>query len=74
MNDAKWVLKRRRYDGSETVVTQYWEREDAQDDADILNRAYQSDRYYVEPFDPAKAAGFTNNKLVNAIAKEARAV
>lgn len=69
MSQPQWVLKRRRYDGSDTVITRYSIKADAQDDADLMNQAYQSDRYYVEPYDPVKAANFTDDKLVNELAE-----
>lgn len=74
MSRKVYLLKRRRYDGTETVVTRYWDREEAQDDADVLNTAYQSGQYYVEPYDPAKAAGFVDDKLVNEMAQRVRGV
>lgn len=74
MSRKVYLLKRRRYDGTETVVTRYWSREEAQDDADVLNKAYQSGQYYVELYDPAKASGFTDDKLVNEMAQRIRGV
>lgn len=64
---TSWVLKRRRYDGSETVITRYSIHSDAQNDADMLNAGYQSAQYYVEPFDSVKRASFTNDTLVNSM-------
>lgn len=61
----RWVLKRRHYSGAGSVVAVYFDQGDAQEDADTMNSAYQSTNYYTEPYDPAKAVGFTNATLVN---------
>ena len=55
---STWLLKRRHYSGADSVVARYSHQEQAQEDADTMNAAYQSSNYYVEPCDPAKAAGF----------------
>lgn len=64
------MLKRRRYDGSETVVTRYSIEQDAHDDADMLNAGYQSTQYYVEPFNPVKRETFTNQELINSMVEK----
>lgn len=61
---ARWLLKRHRYDGSDTVVARYLSRADAQDDADVMNEAYQSSQYYVEEYDSGKAGGFANDGIM----------
>lgn len=58
MSNVQWLLKRKNYDGGESVVTRYSLEEDAQNDADFFNDMYHSSQYYVEAFDPAKAAMF----------------
>ena len=52
----KWCVKLRRYDGSESVVRLVGSEPVAQAYADGMNFAYQSDSYYVEPYDPDLAA------------------
>lgn len=50
----RWLVKIRRYDGSESVVEMYDHRDDAENEMRYLNEAYQTDIYYVEEFDQAK--------------------
>ena len=56
---STWLLKRRHYSGADSVISRYSNLEEAQEDADTMNTAYQANNYYVEPYDPAKAAGFS---------------
>jgi hypothetical protein len=49
-----WVLKLRRYTGSESIVRDYDTEEEAQAEADKRNAEYQSDTHYAEPWDPEK--------------------
>lgn len=47
----QWLLKVKRYDGSESVLSRYENRDVAQKLADKLNADIQSNIYYVEKFD-----------------------
>lgn len=53
----QWLVKIRRYDGSESVVDSYDHRDDADNEARYLNEAYQADTHYVEEFDTKKIRG-----------------
>ena len=50
-----WLVKIKRYDGSESVLGRYAYWDDAQSKASKLNRDSQSKQYYVELYDPSKA-------------------
>ncbi len=54
----KWLVKIRRYDGSESVVDSYDHRDDAENEMRYLNEAYQTDTHYVEEFDAGKLQGW----------------
>lgn len=64
MSNVQWVLKRIRYDGSDTVISRYSVKADADDDADLMNNAYQSKQYYVEELDPKKLDQFSEPRLM----------
>ena len=61
----RWLVKVRRYGGGESVIARYEYREAAEQHADDLNRAYQSDNYYVEEFDQAKQHWFTGEEATD---------
>lgn len=65
MSNGTWLLKRKRYDGSDTVITRYSIKAEAEADRDMLNKGYQSEQYYVEPYDKEKAKGFTSPTIVH---------
>lgn len=65
MSNSNWLLKRRRYDGSDTVITRYSIKAEAEADRDMLNKGYQSEQYYVESYDPEKAKGFTSDTVIH---------
>lgn len=44
----RWLVKVRRYGGGESVIARYEHREAAEQHTDDMNRAYQSNNYYVE--------------------------
>lgn len=46
-----WLLKIKRYDGSDSIIWHYESQDDAQAEADRLNAEIQSDIHYVEAFD-----------------------
>lgn len=52
----KWIVKLKRYDGSESVMTRATpNREDAEAIARTLNEEYQSDSFHVEEWiDPKR--------------------
>ncbi len=54
----QWLVKIRRYDGSESVVDSYDHRDDAENEMRYLNEACQATTYYVEEFDREKLRGF----------------
>lgn len=54
----KTVVKVRRYNGSESVVSIYEDAESAATHADRCNTEYQTDAYYTEPWDGEKAEEF----------------
>ena len=54
-----FLVKVRHYRGGESVIERFGSRQEAQDVARGLNERYHTDHYYVEPFDPAKAGGYT---------------
>lgn len=54
----QWLVKIRRYDGSESVVGSYDHRDDAENEMRYLNEGYQAETYYVEEFDREKLRGF----------------
>lgn len=62
---SRYLLKVRRNGGGESVLGSFPEKSLAQAAADELNTDYQSDNYYVEEYDPVKAAGFNVDKIVN---------
>ena len=49
-----WLVKRRHYDGGESVVGSADSKTEAAWMADERNTAHQSATYYVEEYDPAK--------------------
>lgn len=53
----RWLVKVRRYDGSESVVNSYDRREDAEIEVRYRNVAYQANTYYVEEFDANRLKG-----------------
>lgn len=53
----QWLVKIRRYDGSESVLGSYEHREDAENEVRYLNEAYQTDSHYVEEFGEGKLKG-----------------
>lgn len=52
----KWLAKVRRYGGGEGVVGAFATRDEACNEVDRRNRAYQSNIYYVEKYDPKKVS------------------
>lgn len=50
-----WLVKFRRYDGSESVHSLYLTHEDARAEAKRLNAEYQASSFYVERYNPRKA-------------------
>ena len=50
----RWLVRVRRYTGGESVVSRHEFKSEADRDAQQMNEWYQTDRYYVEEFDPAK--------------------
>ena len=59
----RWLVKVRRYGGGESVIARYEHREAAEQHADDMNRAYQSDNYYVEQLDQAKQSWLTGGAV-----------
>lgn len=51
-----WLLKVRRYDGSDSILRHYTTEDEARIEAERLNGEIQSDIYYVEEFDPRRLA------------------
>jgi hypothetical protein len=52
MKPGEWLLKIRRYDGSDSVLRDYGpERDAARAEAARLNAEVQTDQYYVEEVD-----------------------
>ena len=54
-----WLVKIRRYDGSESVIISHNLKELAECDRDRWNANYQSDQFYIEEYDPAKMTGWS---------------
>ncbi|QFG12073.1 Hypothetical Protein OBI_RACECAR_228 [Arthrobacter phage Racecar] len=52
--EDSWLVKIRRYDGSESVVVSNVTEEDARLAADTYNEDIQSDLYYAEKWDRKK--------------------
>lgn len=50
-----WVAKVRRYDGGYSVLD-VTNKDDAQKLVDEFNEQYQTDNYYIEPYDKEKHA------------------
>lgn len=53
-----WLVKIRRYDGSESVVTSLDTEGEALEVARAKNEDYQSALYYVEAYEEEKLTGF----------------
>lgn len=51
MNPRKrWCVKRRHYDGGESIVRLCYDRLEAELECAELNEAYQSNNYYIEEY------------------------
>lgn len=49
-----WLVKLRRYDGSESVISSRMTKESAQKMADSFNLDNQTDSWYIEQYDASK--------------------
>jgi hypothetical protein len=54
MMTERWLVKIRRYDGSESVVRGNLSEEDARSTADTYNKDIQSNLYYAEKWEREK--------------------
>lgn len=60
-----WLLKRRHYDGGESVLQRFDDRDKAENEALAYNLIEQTGAYYVEAYDPKRAErfGWTQGKI-----------
>lgn len=53
-----WLVKIKRYDGSESIVDTVDTEDEAMEIACARNEYYQAELFYVEAYDEAKLLGF----------------